>query len=162
MTAAVSATLPVKPPAGFTVMPEVFAVVPPGVTVTAVPLIVKLGFTAAVTVTVVDPVRAVVGGGTGCIRCIVDRQTCPLPSCQRTCRNADRRTSTVKSRCARDVASTRERRRTGGRRVAASSADSNRHRQGCAVVMLDSDGVTETIGVVLPIPVPPNVMLCVV
>jgi len=32
---------------------------------------------------------------------------------------------------------------------------------GCAVVMLDRDGVTETVGVVLPIPVPPSVMLCV-
>ena len=32
----------------------------------------------------------------------------------------------------------------------------------CAVVMLVRDGVTETVGVVLPIPVPPKVMLCVV
>ena len=32
---------------------------------------------------------------------------------------------------------------------------------GCAVVMLDRDGVTETVGVVLPIPVPPSVLLCV-
>jgi hypothetical protein len=29
----------------------------------------------------------------------------------------------------------------------------------CAVVMLDRDGVTETAGVILPIPVPFNVML---
>jgi hypothetical protein len=40
---AVSATLPVKPPAGVTVMVDVLAVVAPGVTVTEVPLIVKLG-----------------------------------------------------------------------------------------------------------------------
>ncbi len=50
VTAAVSATLPVKPPAGVTVMVDVFAVVAPGVTVTAVPPIVKLGATVALTV----------------------------------------------------------------------------------------------------------------
>ena len=54
--AAVRATLPVKPPMGVTVMVDVFPVVAPGATVTAVPLIVKLGFTTVVTVTVVDPV----------------------------------------------------------------------------------------------------------
>ena len=56
VTAAVSATLPVKPPVGVTVMAEVFPVVAPGETVTAVPLIVKLGMTAAVTSTEFDPV----------------------------------------------------------------------------------------------------------
>jgi hypothetical protein len=54
--AAVSATAPVKPPAGDTVIVEVFPVDAPGVTVTAVPLIVKLGFTAVVIVTELDPV----------------------------------------------------------------------------------------------------------
>ena len=53
--AAVNATLPVKPPAGVTVMVDVFPVVAPGVTVTAVPLKANEGFTAAVTVTVVVP-----------------------------------------------------------------------------------------------------------
>jgi hypothetical protein len=43
VTAAVSATLPVKPPDGVTAMLEVFPVVAPGVTVTAVPVIVKPG-----------------------------------------------------------------------------------------------------------------------
>jgi hypothetical protein len=43
VTAAVSATLLVKPPDGVTVMVEVFPEVAPGVTVTAVPVIVKLG-----------------------------------------------------------------------------------------------------------------------
>jgi hypothetical protein len=43
VTVAVSATLPVKPPLGVTVMVEVLPVVAPGVTVTAGPLIVKLG-----------------------------------------------------------------------------------------------------------------------
>jgi hypothetical protein len=56
VTAAVSSTLPVKPPAGVTVMEELFPVLAPGVTVTVVPLTVKLGFTAVVTVTVLDPV----------------------------------------------------------------------------------------------------------
>jgi hypothetical protein len=46
--AAVSATLPVKPPTGITVMVEVFDVVAPGAMVTAVLVIVKVG---AVTVT---------------------------------------------------------------------------------------------------------------
>jgi hypothetical protein len=41
--AAVSVTLPVKPPAGVTVIVEVFAVVAPGATVTAVLLKVKEG-----------------------------------------------------------------------------------------------------------------------
>ena len=58
VTAAVSITLPVKPPAGVTVMVEVFPVVAPGATVTAVPLTVKLGFTAVVTVTEAVPVVA--------------------------------------------------------------------------------------------------------
>jgi hypothetical protein len=43
VTAAVSATLPVKPPLGVTVIVEVFPVVAPGDTVTVVPLTVKLG-----------------------------------------------------------------------------------------------------------------------
>jgi hypothetical protein len=43
VTAAVRATLPVKPPLGVTVMVEVFPVVAPAVTVTAVPVIVKPG-----------------------------------------------------------------------------------------------------------------------
>ena len=55
VTAAVSVTLPLKPPAGVTVMAEVFAFVAPGETVTAVPLTVKLGG-GAVTVTEVVPV----------------------------------------------------------------------------------------------------------
>ena len=52
--AAVSATLPVKPPLGVTVMAEVFAVVAPGATVTAVPVMEKLELTAEVTVTAAD------------------------------------------------------------------------------------------------------------
>ena len=48
VTAAVSTTLPVKPPAGVTVMVEVFPVVAPGETVTAVPPIVKLGVGAII------------------------------------------------------------------------------------------------------------------
>ena len=56
VTAAVSVTLPVKPPAGVTVIVEVFPVVAPGATVTAVPLTVKLALTVVVTVTAVDPV----------------------------------------------------------------------------------------------------------
>jgi len=48
VTAAVSITLPVKPPAGVTVMVEVFPVVAPGVTVTAMPLTVKLGVGAVI------------------------------------------------------------------------------------------------------------------
>jgi hypothetical protein len=56
VTVAVSVTLPVKPPAGVTVIVEVFPVVAPGETVTAVPLTVKLGLTAAVTATELDPV----------------------------------------------------------------------------------------------------------
>ena len=50
VTVAVSATLPVRPPAGVKVMVDVFAMVAPGVTVTAVPLMVKLGLTAGFTV----------------------------------------------------------------------------------------------------------------
>ena len=53
VTEAVSATLPVKPPAGVTVMVEV-SVVAPGATVTAVPLTVKLELTGEVTVTAAD------------------------------------------------------------------------------------------------------------
>jgi hypothetical protein len=53
--AAVNATLPMKPPAGVTVMVDVFPVVAPGVTVTVVPLKANEGFTATVTVTVVVP-----------------------------------------------------------------------------------------------------------
>ena len=49
VTAAVSATLPVKPPDGVTVMVEVFPVVAPAVTVTAVPVIVKPGGPVTVT-----------------------------------------------------------------------------------------------------------------
>jgi hypothetical protein len=56
VTAAESATLPVKPPAGVTVIVEVFAVVAPFATVTAVPLTVKLALTVVVTVTEFDPV----------------------------------------------------------------------------------------------------------
>ena len=56
VTTAVSATLPVKPPLGVTVIIEVFPVVAPGETVTAVPLTVKLGLTAVVTVTTAVPV----------------------------------------------------------------------------------------------------------
>jgi hypothetical protein len=50
VTVAVSATLPVKPPAGVSVMVDAFAAVAPGVTETAVPLIVKPGLTAGLTV----------------------------------------------------------------------------------------------------------------
>ena len=56
MTAAVSATEPVKPPVGVTVIVDVFPEVAPRVRVTAVPLIAKLGFTAVVTVTEFEPV----------------------------------------------------------------------------------------------------------
>ena len=55
VTAAVSAALPVKPPAGVTVMVEVFPVVAPPATVTAVPATVKLGLPAVVTVTEAEP-----------------------------------------------------------------------------------------------------------
>jgi len=55
--AAVKATLPVKPPLGFTLIVEVFPVVAPGLLMeTAVPETVKLG--AAVTVTAPTPVAA--------------------------------------------------------------------------------------------------------
>jgi hypothetical protein len=53
---AVSATLPVNPPTGVTVIVELFPVVSPGATETAVPLIVKLGFTVVVTVTEFEPI----------------------------------------------------------------------------------------------------------
>ena len=43
VTAAVSVTLPVKPPAGVTVTVELFEVVAPGVSETAVPFNAKLG-----------------------------------------------------------------------------------------------------------------------
>ena len=48
VTAAARVTLPVKPPAGVTVTVEVFPLVAPGVTVTAVPAIAKEGVTAIV------------------------------------------------------------------------------------------------------------------
>ena len=53
VTAAASVTVPVNPPAGVTVMVEVFPVVAPGATETAVPAMEKLG---PVTVTVAVPV----------------------------------------------------------------------------------------------------------
>jgi hypothetical protein len=53
--AAVSATLPVNPPAGVNVIVEVFPTVAPGATETAVPVIVKVGL---VTVTDTVPVTA--------------------------------------------------------------------------------------------------------
>jgi hypothetical protein len=43
VTTAVRAKLPIKPPVGVTVTVEVFPLVAPGKTVTAVPLTVKLG-----------------------------------------------------------------------------------------------------------------------
>ena len=52
VTRAVSATLPVKPPAGVNVMVEVLPVVAPGATETAVPVRVKVGVTGVVTITV--------------------------------------------------------------------------------------------------------------
>jgi hypothetical protein len=54
--AAVSATLPVNPPAGVTVMAEVLPDVAPGVIETAVPVIAKVGVTGAVPVPVRDAV----------------------------------------------------------------------------------------------------------
>ena len=56
--AAVSATLPVKPPLGVTVIVEVFPVVAPGETVTAVPLTVNPGDGGIVTVTEAVPLVA--------------------------------------------------------------------------------------------------------
>ena len=53
---AVKVTSPVKPPAGVTVIIDVFAVVAPRDTLTAVPVMRKLGTTGAVTVTVAVPV----------------------------------------------------------------------------------------------------------
>ena len=55
VTTAVRATLPVKPPAGVTVIEDVFPEVAPFAIVTAVPLIVKLELTAVVTVTKAVP-----------------------------------------------------------------------------------------------------------
>lgn len=55
VTAAVSDTLPVKPPAGVTVTVEVFPVLAPGAIETAVPLIAKLAFTIVVTATTALP-----------------------------------------------------------------------------------------------------------
>jgi len=55
VTAAVSVTLPVKPPLGVTVTVDVFPVVAPGETVTAVPVTVKLGGNGVVTVTEAVP-----------------------------------------------------------------------------------------------------------
>jgi hypothetical protein len=49
--AAVSVTLPVKLPAGVTVIVDVFPVVAPGATETAEPVMVKPGFTGVETVT---------------------------------------------------------------------------------------------------------------
>jgi hypothetical protein len=53
--AAASATLPVNPPTGVTVMVEVFTLAAPGATETAVPVIVKVGL---VTVTGAVPAAA--------------------------------------------------------------------------------------------------------
>jgi len=52
--AAVSVTLPVKPPLGVTVIVEVLPVVAPGLTDTVVPATVKVGGAATVTVTAGD------------------------------------------------------------------------------------------------------------
>jgi hypothetical protein len=61
VTAAVSATLPVKPPAGVTVMAEVFPVVAPGARVTLVPARVKPGAgTVSTDVLLVIPSRLAV------------------------------------------------------------------------------------------------------
>jgi hypothetical protein len=49
VTEAVSVTLPVKPPAGVTMMVEVFPVVAPGKTVGVVPLTIKPGGTVTAT-----------------------------------------------------------------------------------------------------------------
>jgi hypothetical protein len=57
--AAVNAMLPLKPPAGVTVMVDAFPAVAPGETVTAEPLMVKLGFTGVVTVTELAPAALV-------------------------------------------------------------------------------------------------------
>ena len=54
--AAVRATAPANPPAGVRVMVEVFPVVAPGATVTAVPLTLNEGVTAVVTITEFVPV----------------------------------------------------------------------------------------------------------
>ena len=56
--AAVSATLPVKPPAGVTEIVEVLPVVAPRAILTDVPPIVKLGFTGVVTMTWAVPLPA--------------------------------------------------------------------------------------------------------
>jgi hypothetical protein len=60
--AAFSATLPVKTPPGVTVIVEVFPVVAPGATETALPLTVKLGGTGVVTVTEAVPVALLKAG----------------------------------------------------------------------------------------------------
>lgn len=54
VTEAVNTTLPVKPPAGVTVIVDVFPLVAPAATLTAVPLSVKLDAVALVTVTGVE------------------------------------------------------------------------------------------------------------
>jgi hypothetical protein len=56
---AVSATLPVNPPLGVTVIVEVLPLVAPGLTDTAVPLTEKPGIAATVTVTELLPLAAV-------------------------------------------------------------------------------------------------------
>ena len=58
VTVPVSAMLPVNPPVGVRVTTDVFPVVAPRETVTAVPLTVKFGFTAVVIVTGAVPVFA--------------------------------------------------------------------------------------------------------
>ena len=54
VTEAVNPTLPVKPPAGVTVIDDVFPLVAPAATLTAVPLSVKLGAVVLVTITDVE------------------------------------------------------------------------------------------------------------
>ena len=56
---AVKATVPVKPPAGVTVIVDALPAVAPGVTATVVPVMEKLGGIGAVTVTRTVPVAAV-------------------------------------------------------------------------------------------------------
>jgi len=58
VTAAVRTTLPVKPPAGVTVIVEVFPLVAPGATLTAVPLTAIPGGTGGVTMMEAVPVLA--------------------------------------------------------------------------------------------------------
>jgi hypothetical protein len=59
VTAAVSAMLPVKPPLGVTVIVEMFPLVAPGETETALPLTVKLGGGTVTVVTVIAAVTVV-------------------------------------------------------------------------------------------------------